>query len=418
MATSIRSGAAALFLSAVCACLSAGCADSARTLESFSFAWERDLGVESANAWWGHQLALDHQSNIIVGVARGDTSQEPPCAGLIKLASDGSLLWSRPFDTSVLPPSTSCPHEVRLAMNDDDTLILAGSAVGIENKYLHGDVLVRKLSADVETEWTIFPSLGGVGLDIPWDLAIDPQGSIIVAGSEGRESPTEIPWIAKYDADGKQQWRQAPEGVSGRIANVKADKRGDLTLVNELRDEDSGAVSSSFEKRSTDGDLLWQVWVQTLYPGSLAMDAEGSAFILTTEDGGQESRLRKYSALGTLLWTAKVSGGGETFEVDNDDKPAVGLAARRVAPAPDGSIYVAGQAQIIVHQGEDGLGTESNPALVLWRYDADGKMIWGRIHAFDIPSVIPSSIEIRDITVSSDGRIALIYDDVVAMIDP
>lgn len=386
LAPSVRVFAACVSVAAAAACVPVlvGCSDQEEdTAGVFFLQWQHDL---ETSTYGRHRLAFDRQGDLVVVAA--DPSG---CVALMKLAGDGSLLWSRPYDES----EPRCPREADVALDGYGNIVIAGALWDIDQ------VVVWKHDAAGEPVWTRYQEGGwftftGSGRH----LALDPQGSIVTGGFARRplSSYELIPWVAKLDPQGSERWNRALENIPGSVCAVVSDDDGNTWVA-----EDRISISV-LEQLDPNGSSVKQVVLKEQWQRcpALARDGEGSLLLLTP------ATLRKYSATGDSLWEVG------TTSHHLADGQELSFEQQLVAAAPNGSIYVLGSGSLPPScPGED-----PSPAclsrlasgLVLRKLDAGGAEQWVRFLQMSW-----SSVEIHDLAVAGDGTVAvagkLLYPD-------
>lgn len=181
--------------------------------------------------------------------------------------------------------------------------------------------------------WTIL--LGTAGDDFGYDVAVDPAGDVLIAGSTSGSldgapfsGSTDL-FLAKYAASGEKIWVRQ-RGAAGGIA-IATDGSANSYVA--------GSASSSFDNNPHAGDadvvlvkydaagtLLWSTQFGTAgsdIANAIAVDGNGNVFLAgstsgdlggTGNSGSFDSFLAKIDpATGTLVWVEQV--GTPFFEV-------------------------------------------------------------------------------------------------------
>jgi hypothetical protein len=160
--------------------------------------------------------------------------------------------------------------------------------------------------------------------DRVFDLAIDDQGAVYVAGdTRGNLFASNAGWqdayLAKFSAAGNLEWGwQSGTGSSDESTVLVTDASGDVVV--------GGTMDSSeymfFRKLHSDGTLVWERRPRLLenwgHVRSLDVDGTGDLYFAGFGDEALfgpepgEVFFGKYSSSGDLLWTQKIDGPNES----------------------------------------------------------------------------------------------------------
>ncbi|WP_454730096.1 alpha/beta hydrolase-fold protein [Cellulosimicrobium protaetiae] len=182
------------------------------------------------------------------------------------------------------------------------------------------DALLGRVSADGELLW--LRQVGGPGEDKALAVAASPDGAVYVGGVSGGGMPgaehagANDGWVARYDADGGQEWLRAVatsenDQVNGLVARSDASvavvghTRGALGEDGNLGDND--VVVRAFDPA---GEVLWTTQVGT------STDDRGVTGVLGADDAVLVVGTT-YGALGTAVGGVDVV----TFPVAADGTP-------------------------------------------------------------------------------------------------
>ena len=152
--------------------------------------WSKRYGDAAAQT--GEDVAIDSAGNVVItgnylGVIDFGNGSLPlfgpdGSVFLAKLSFDsGNEMWSRGFGGGSDVASA-------VAVDGSDSVLAAGQysqtinfGTGMLTSAGGYDMYLAKLDAQGVTSWA--QSFGGTGFDYPWDIATDPSGSILLAGS-------------------------------------------------------------------------------------------------------------------------------------------------------------------------------------------------------------------------------------------
>ncbi len=169
--------------------------------------------------------------------------------------------------------------------------------------YVAGDVgsgadwRVVHLDPSGKESWRFGFDSGGV--DIPYGLALTPDGQVVVAGTVfGRKQTNSL--VISLSPDGTEKWRRQDKGEAGQIARgIASDAESNLYVVGESdRTWDVKSLSPSGQVRWTYGDE------QSGSAWAVDVDREGGVLVAGHEQSAW--RVVKLSREGKLEWEHKV----------------------------------------------------------------------------------------------------------------
>jgi hypothetical protein len=232
------------------------------------------------------------------------------------------------------------------------------------------DVFLAKLDSNGNALWA--KQAAGTGYDMATDLAVDGAGNICIAGFFQSSTLTfgattltnsnagiyEI-FLAKYDANGAEQWAKSVAGSDKDEAScVAMDAQGNIFLAGHFESPvltldsitltNAGWYDIFLAKLDTGGNFLWAKSAGSTGDDcarSLVTDKSGNAYLagsflspsitfgadilINIYFGTADIFLAKYSPIGNVLW-AKETGG------NHDDEP------ESITLGPAGEIYMTG----------------------------------------------------------------------------
>jgi uncharacterized delta-60 repeat protein len=194
---------------------------------------------------------------------------------------------------------------------------------------------VSLLALDVSEEHT----WGGLGDDPANDVAVAPDGSVYVTGTTNSFPVGDMnAFLLKYSPNGSLDWQR----MYGAAVVAPFFSANDFGLGVAAAPNGSAYVTGQFGQGGiflvnfdSAGNLMWQqVWQDTTSsPTAVEVGTDGSIYVAGVTfglgAGGGDALLLKFAPDGTFIW-ARTWGG---FGPD---------AARDMAIAPDGAIYLAG----------------------------------------------------------------------------
>ncbi|MGB1013228.1 MAG: hypothetical protein ACPG4T_03760, partial [Nannocystaceae bacterium] len=183
-----------------------------------------DGGLDTASG-----VAVDSAGDIIT-VGRTFSDTQSFNAFILKYGPDGLPKWSITHDGPV--SGLDWANAVAVDPADDNIVVVGREAQGDASKT---DAWLARYDPDGNMIWqTLYAGAAGE-TDLANGVAIDPNGHIVVVGTENTEAGTDI-WLAKYDADGNLLWSELHDGENSLDdlgAAVATDNNSDIVAVGE-----------------------------------------------------------------------------------------------------------------------------------------------------------------------------------------
>ncbi|MGB0581083.1 MAG: family 16 glycoside hydrolase, partial [Limisphaerales bacterium] len=228
------------------------------------------------------------------------------------------------------------------------------------------DAFLAKYSANGDLQWVV-PG-GGPGLDLFMDVAVAPDGTVVVGGGTdtnanysgsslvGAGSLDAI--VAKYDADGSLQWIRSVGNTSVDVTyGVAVDGAGDIFVTGEFTGinnyPDGSSISSAFgttdafvARYRPDGSV---VWVRS--GGGLLLDrgndvvpdgAGGAYFAGQVGSSASFGPIQVAGAGNEEAFAAHVDGAGFYRWMTNSTSFGGSQRAESIERAENGDLYISG----------------------------------------------------------------------------
>jgi hypothetical protein len=276
----------------------------------------------------------------------------------VKYRTDGRAIWARTRDGA---GRDDVPFA--LALDGRGGVVVAGSSKSPVSK---SDYLTVCYSPDGAELWAARYDGLGEGEDCVRGLAVDRDGNVFVSGESRREGPGGDFATVKYDPSGNLLWEVSYDGGAGR-----ADVPFGLAL-------DAFGGPRVFGRSGVEGGFDWvtaaydadgrERWVRRDYAGdrafdsaqAVALDDAGNVFVAGTAEVDNIVAIQ-YSPDGVELWEVRYDGPGR----GNDDAIAAGLD-------PEQNLLVVGTST----------SASGDADVVVLKFDGNGNLLWEARVAF------------------------------------
>jgi hypothetical protein len=355
-------------------------------------------------------------SSIVLASALAAVLALPPLPAVAPVsaqAADGDgLAWSigGPGADEARAVAVDARGNVYVAGVFTDTMVVGpGAATATLTSAGDADIFLSKYAPDGNVVWAW--SIGGAGSDQVYQVAVDPFGSVLIAGGfaaqvdfEPGEADASVNtggerhgFVAKYTEAGALVW-VTPVGLAGddEILSMALDPAGNVVAAGLARISTSPGQPAAVQRGDLfalrldgDGRLIWSAVLPTLsegigpvavtvsrtgemvlatsYSGTVRV-ALGAGIVDATSAGGTDILVMKLTSGGELVWARSIGGPG------NEAPGTGGLAldpAGNVAltGAFDGPLDVASNGMFVL----DGQGQSD---LLILSLDAGGAVRW------------------------------------------
>jgi len=217
----------------------------------------------------------------------------------LKYGPDGTLLWSRSYDTPGEPLSSETGYV--LAMDAADNLCVAGGGNP-------GFITLKYNNGGTQLWQSVLPSQFS-----SWDaqfIAVDGASNLIIGGFAPVRSDAMEWGLAKYSPGGSNQWSRLVHFVPGYyddlIAGLAVDADGGIYVTGTAVTNSLGNSCIVTEKFAPDGTPVWRMaYRDPAMPKAtacgLGLDAAGNVFVagtVTTPTTNAEYIVIKYEQAG------------------------------------------------------------------------------------------------------------------------
>jgi hypothetical protein len=302
------------------------------------------------NAVGGRAVGVNFAGEVLVaGTSYSDETGNDMV--LLKYDPSGAIQWEKRHPG---------PHPERLSHESVSSLVVdvhgdiyvAGPATSGEGG---SGYLTAKYSLAGDELWTRF--VPGAGADLDLDLAVDDDGSVVVAGSEA---------LVRYAPDGRELWTKRTRVIDASFSATDAavDREHNVLVCGLVALPET--LDLALAKLDPDGNKAWLVTRDGLdelrgdRAYAVAVDSSGNA-VVTGRSLDREDRENfltlKCDPGGRVLWERRYEGRG--------------WGAEPVALALDG-------ADNIAVGGTEVEASGSGIDFVVLKYDPQGTLLWRR----------------------------------------
>jgi hypothetical protein len=281
---------------------------------------------------------------------------------VIKYDQDGAELWMAVYDGIIVGGYN---YPVDAVVDEAGNLYVTAESSTSGGNVSTEWVTFKLSAADGSQAWEQrYHGTGTFGFALPRDLAIGPDGGIVVTGWS-RNDDTWVDFGAvKYTQDGSQRWARdfSSPGYKAESAEALAIGPDNRVVVvgRYVHEGDSVVGVVCYDAQGT---FQWS----SIYNAgdyfelednarSVVIDDAGNTYVaadgIDSATEGRDFVLLKYDPAGNLLWDRRATGP------NSDIAPTVLLG-------PEGNIYVSGL---------------SNGGYRLVAFDAEGNQLWSRQH--------------------------------------
>lgn len=280
-----------------------------KTTSGGKILWTKTFNGSANFASMGLGIAVDSFCNIYITGREYNSNNSDVVVK--KLDPSGAVLWSKVFGTYQDDAGEG------IAVDSAGNVYVTGTFFNSSTDY---DLFIRKYDANGNELWTKSFTSSGSRADTGKAVAVDSAGDVYVCGNTLISYEIFDAIILKYDANGKLLWNKIYD-----TGLPLSDTAEDLALS-----PDGNIVVTGIHKFNFlipyAGGRIWtrkydpsgnELWTQEHYPPysartsgeSLAIDQSGNINVVGYENTNESSIfIRKYDTSGNVLWTQKYSG--------------------------------------------------------------------------------------------------------------
>ena len=247
-------------------------------------------------------------------------------AWIVKYDSEGNQQWLKQFG------SGDYDETFAIATDSKGSVYTSGWTFGDLGGTNAGgyDVWVAKHDSDGSQQW--LKQLGTSDYDWSWDAATDSEDNVYITGWTlgdlgGSNAGSYDGWVAKYDSDGNQQWKQQFGTAGDDVArSIDFDDFGNFYLTGYTDADFGGSNAGSYDtwvaKYDSDGNQQWKQQFGTSEidnPLEIAVNSTGQVFVT----GFTEGSLGAISSGSYDAWLAELSSAdGSLLDFSQNDTEA------------------------------------------------------------------------------------------------
>ncbi|WP_198362115.1 PEGA domain-containing protein [Thermococcus pacificus] len=166
--------------------------------ENGNVKWQKTYGGSGRDGFWGVNLAIADNGDIIVASSTESFGTETPHYSnvwVLRLDANGNIKWQKTYG------GRSNDHAHAVAIADNGDIIVASYTYSFGAG--EGDFWVLRLDTNGNVKWQ--KTYGGENEDVAYAVALADNGDIIVAGSTVSVGG----WVLRLDENGDIKWQKA-----------------------------------------------------------------------------------------------------------------------------------------------------------------------------------------------------------------
>jgi uncharacterized delta-60 repeat protein len=327
--------------------------------DSARLAWLRYYASNRVASYdFARALTIDTKGNIYV-TGQTDSSLSFIDIVTLKYSPGGTLRWKRRYTSDV--GNEDIPYAI--AVDPNGNVYVGGTSLSTASFY---DFVIIKYDSNGVEQWTTRYDGPDSDVDLLTSMGVDLAGNVYVAGASFNLNSSYDFITIKYNTNGVRQWLHTFNGSGGLDDGVNALALDDSSNVYVTGFSNSGTSGDVLTiKYSTDGVLRWA----STYDGAssdrdesyaITTDAAGNAYVAGYSYGAQypDYLTIKYSPTGAQRWALTYDG---SLHLDD--------FATAIAVNSIGEVYVGGKCTSSASDSYD-FGTV--------KYDSNGVKLWDR----------------------------------------
>jgi len=284
--------------------------------------WQKKIGGSGSE--YGESIAVDSSGNVYInGYQMSDVySAGEYDYGVVKLDTNGNLLWQKKIGGS------SDDRGQAIAVDSSGNVYLNGSQTS--NDFGGMDYGVIKLDTNGNLLWQ--KKIGIAFNDYGMAIAVDSSGNVYLNGYQGSDGYGNYDYgVIKLDTNGNLLWQKKIGGSSNEYGtSIDIDDSGNVYLNGYQLSDSYGSTDYGVIKLDTNGNLLWQKKIggsSNEYGNAIAVDSNGNVYLNGAQTSGgygeYDYGVIKLDTNGNLLWQKKIGGTltdrGRAIAIDDSE---------------------------------------------------------------------------------------------------
>lgn len=324
--------------------------------------WIQQIGTSQTDFIFS--VKTDSKQNILIaGMVQAELVQNQHQGGhdayLAKYNADGDLIWQTQLG------SLGVDIGFEIDIDPIDHIYITGRT--------SGEIFLAKYDPDGDQVW--LQQFGTDSNDSGYGIASDARGNVYVCGAttgsmSGDSAGGVDIFLSKFNEDGTSVWTQQLGSASADEGfELDTDGHGNVYLVGMaagelIADDIQGSGRGLLAKYDPDGNLIWIRRFEaqgSLDPLSVTSDQQGQVWICGSKrsDGSTKGFVSKFNSDGELQWTHEVGSG-------------IGSRLLGICIDHFGNVYAAGSAFGQVVEGQH----RGSGDVLFTKLDPEGNMMW------------------------------------------
>lgn len=332
--------------------------DMVHDYEIIKYETDGDLDWEYSVGFWIGGTDTPADIDIDSGGYTYLTGESEGTIATIKMSPSGSLVWSELYEY----PSSFNAEGTAIALDASGNVYVTGfTKPDYGGNY---DYVTLKYNSSGTLQWATLYNGPGNGSDQACDLEVDAAGNVYVTGFSMGTSSEDYATI-KYNSAGVQQWvarYNGPGDDSDLPCGIELDSYGNVYVTGESPGSDDSDVATV--RYSNSGAQLWVArydlsgWTIE-FPTDIGIGPDGSIYV--AGEAENDLLILKYQSSGTLTWSCAYAWpyGGED-------------CANALAINASGDVFAAGYC----------LNGQNDTDFLTVRYSSSGQFTWAAVHSW------------------------------------
>ena len=281
--------------------------------------WQKKIIIAQIKA-----TAVDGSGNLYITGYDGMNSFGKNDYIVIKLDTNGNVIWSKNIG------SYQDDMGYAIAVDTSGNVYINGTTVITSGGYTNYGVI--KLDSNGNILWQ--KMIGSLpDADSGFGIVVDSSGNVYVNGVQASDTYNGSDYgVIKFDSNGNVLWQKRIGGYYSDLGfDIALDTNNNVYVCGYQNSDTYGLNDYGVIKLDTNGNLLWQKKIggtgsDMVTENSLTVDGSGNVYVngyqLSDTNGSYDFGVVKLDTAGNLLWQKKIGGissdKGNGLEVDGD----------------------------------------------------------------------------------------------------